>query len=160
MLWDLEMEEVHHELQSIEPPKRLVLAMKVMEWTLAGFGEIETPEVRAFIEHAMQAGRESVAAGHDKMVLSEEFLDTYEEVQEDADEYGTAPFLMAIMGLGDADEGLSGEVLFGVLNFCYQAIVLRNEEDDMETIEDEMNSPVCTNAIAFQKASVLEALRR
>lgn len=153
------MEEVHHDLQGIEPPKRLVLAMKVMEWTLAGFGEIETPEVRAFIEQGMQAGRESVAAGLDKMVLSEEVLDTYADVEEDADEYGTAHFLTAIMACSDAPEGLSGEVLFGVLSFCYQAIVERNGDDPV-TIEEEMNSPVCTDAIAFQKACVLEARQR
>ncbi|MER7441495.1 hypothetical protein [Micromonospora avicenniae] len=147
------------ELQNIQPPQRLALAMAVMEWTRDAMGQIATEEVRDYLNRGMVAGREALSAGRDKIELSEETLDEYEDVLDLADEPGTSHMLSALLACADAPEGLTGEVLYGVLSFCYEGILDREELPEW-TEEAERANARCVEAIAFQKGLVHEALTR
>ncbi|MFJ6165796.1 tyrosine-type recombinase/integrase [Micromonospora orduensis] len=61
LLWDDEMQPLREELQKIQPPHRLALAMAVMEWTRRAMGQIETEDVRDYLDRGMTAGREAVS---------------------------------------------------------------------------------------------------
>ncbi|MFE7972813.1 hypothetical protein [Streptomyces shenzhenensis] len=78
-------------------------------------------------------------------------------MDEIAEEYGTSQMLSALLACGDAPEGLSGEVLYGVLAFCYEAILGR-EDIEVYSLEAELANARCGEVIAFQKGCVLAAL--
>ncbi|MET8576116.1 hypothetical protein [Streptomyces sp. NPDC005012] len=84
-------------------------------------------------------------------------LDAYGEVDEVADEPGTSQILSALLACSDAPGGLDGEVLYGVLSFCYEAFLDR-EGFPVYGLEAEMGNARCAEVIAFQKQCVLEIL--
>ncbi|RAO12672.1 hypothetical protein [Micromonospora noduli] len=153
------MQPLREGLQNIQPPERLALAMAVIERTCDGMGQIETKEVRDYLDRGMTAGREAVSAGRDKIELSEETLDEYEGVLDLADEPGTSHMLSALLACADAPEGLTGEVLYGVLSFCYEGLLDREELPEW-TVEAERANDRCVETIAFQRRLVHEALVR
>jgi hypothetical protein len=159
LLWDYEMEALRAELQTIEPARRLVLAMTVMDWTLQSMGRIETEEVRTYIEEGMRLGHEAVLAGGERILLPDDMLEAYQEVDESADESGTSHMLSALLACSDAPEGLTGEVLYGVLSFCYEGLLDR-EEIPIWSVEAERGNAKCVEVIAFQKSRIAEALGR
>ncbi|MFI8892426.1 hypothetical protein [Streptomyces paradoxus] len=132
--------------------------MRVMEWTLESIGPIEVEVVRSYIEEGIRAGREAVQSGLEKIVLPEETLDRYVEVDDEAYEPGTSHVLSALLACADAPEGLTGEVLYGVLSFCYEGLL---EREDLPTlsIEEEQQSARCVEVVRFQKRCIVEALR-
>ncbi|MFJ4977223.1 hypothetical protein ACIP6X_18065 [Streptomyces coeruleorubidus] len=158
LLWDHEMGPLRDTLGDIPPAQRLVLAMRVMEWTLESIRPIEVEVVRDYIEEGMRAGREAVHSGGEKIVLSEETLDRYVEVDDEAYEPGTSHILSALLACADAPEGLTGEVLHGVLSFCYEGL-LELEGLPTLSIDEELRSTKCVDAIAFQKRCIEEAQR-
>ncbi|MEV1062936.1 hypothetical protein [Streptomyces sp. NPDC050263] len=89
-------------------------------------------------------------------MLPADVLDQYEELDEIAEEYGTSQMLSALLACSDAPEGLSGEVLYGVLGFCYEA-VLDGEDVPVYSLEAESDNAWCREAIEFQKQVVSEA---
>ncbi len=131
--------------------------MRVMEWTLESIGRIEVEVVRSYIENGMQAGREAVRAGRDKISLPEEVLDAYVEVDDEAYEPGASHMLSALLACSDAPEGLTPEVLYGVLSFCYEGL-LEREGMPVWNIEEERRNAKCREVIAFQKSCIAEAL--
>lgn len=130
--------------------------MRVMEWTLESIGPIEVEVVRSYIEEGMRAGREAVQSGREKIMLSEETLDRYAEVDDEAYEPGITHVLSALLACADAPEGLTGEVLHGVLSFCYEGLL---ELQDLPTmsVEEERRNAKCVEAISFQKRCIEEA---
>ncbi|MFJ9020744.1 hypothetical protein ACIRPU_12265 [Streptomyces sp. NPDC102259] len=82
-------------------------------------------------------------------------LDQYEELDEIAEEYGASQMLSALLACSDTPEGLSGEVLYGVLGFCYEA-VLDREDVPVCSLEAELENARCREVIAFQKQAVSE----
>lgn len=159
LLWDYEMRPLRDELQSIPPAQRLALAVAVMDWTLGVMGQIETENVRNYLEEGLRAGHESVVAGRAEMLLPEGMLEAYEDVYEEADEPGTANMLSALLACVDAPGGLTGEVLYGVFSSCYEGLLLRQDLEQC-TIEAERGNARCLEAIAFQKRLLVEALAR
>jgi hypothetical protein len=151
------MQPLRDELQSIQPPQRLALAMAVMERTCDAMGQIETEEVRDYLDRGMTAGREAVSAGRDKIELSEETLAEYEGVLDLAVEPGTSHMLSALLACADAPQGLTGEVLYGVLSFCYEGLLDREELPEW-TVEAERANARCVETVALQKWLVREAL--
>ncbi|MEU4401417.1 hypothetical protein [Micromonospora orduensis] len=159
LLWDDEMQPLREELQKIQPPHRLALAMAVMEWTRRAMGQIETEDVRDYLDRGMTAGREAVSAGRDRIYLSEETLDGYDDVLDLADEAGTSHMLSALLACADAPDGLTGEVLYGVLSFCYEGLLDRQQLPEW-TVDAERANVRCLEAIAVQRGLVHEALVR
>ncbi|MFF4658140.1 hypothetical protein [Streptomyces sp. NPDC001381] len=151
------MRSVQAELQNIQPTRRLATALKVMDWTLDAMGPIETVEIREYLNEGLRLGHEDLRAGREKIVLPEEMLDQYEELDEIAEEYGTSQMLSALLACSDAPEGLSGQVLYGVLNFCYEA-VLDREDIPVYSLEAELANARCREVIEFQKQAVADAL--
>ncbi|SES04532.1 hypothetical protein SAMN04487983_10296 [Streptomyces sp. yr375] len=156
-LWDREMRSLREELQNIQPTGRLATALKVMDWTLDVMGPIETVEIRDYLGEGLRQGHEDLREGRDKITLAEDVLDQYEELDEIAEEYGTSQMLSALLACSDAPEGLSGEVLYGVLGFCYEA-VLDREDVPVYSLEAELENARCREVIEFQKQAVSEAL--
>ncbi|KKJ93841.1 hypothetical protein [Micromonospora sp. HK10] len=157
LLWDQELAPVREELPAIPAPQRLALAMAAMEWTRDAMGRIETPEVRDYLDRALTAGRDAVSAGRDRIELSDETLDEYEDVLDLADEPGASHLLSAVLACADAPEGLTGEVLYGVLSFCYEGLLDRAELPEW-TVEAERANARCVETIAVQKRLVQDAL--
>lgn len=157
--WDLEMEPYRRELAALGRPQGLALAMRVIEWTAERIAPIETTTARDWIAAAIAAGRESVAAGRERPGLSDELVAAFGDVQEDADaEPGVHGVLTALIACQEAPEGLVGEVVYGILDFCYQAV--RDREDLPEwTPEAESRNRACAGTIAFEQRCVREALR-
>ncbi|MFI1188669.1 hypothetical protein [Streptomyces californicus] len=156
-LWDHEMRSLRGELSKIPPAQRLALALKTMDWTLNLMGPVETTEIRNYLSKGMRQGHEDLLAGREKITLPEEMLDAYEDLDAVADEPGTSQMLMAILACSDAPEGLSGEVLYGVLSFCYEALLDR-EDIPVYSLEAEVENARCAEVIAFQKQRVWEAV--
>ncbi|MEU5722827.1 hypothetical protein ABZ783_13500 [Micromonospora sp. NPDC047738] len=150
---------MRNELQNIQPPQRLAMAMAAMEWARDAMGQIETGEISDYLFRGMAAGREAVSASGDKIGLPEEMLDEYQDVLDLADEPGTSHILSALLACADAPEGLTGEVLYGVFSFCYEGLLDREELPEW-TVEAERANVRCLEAIAFQKRLVNEALGR
>jgi hypothetical protein len=159
LLWDHEMRPLRDELQNIQAPQRLALAMAVMEWARDAMGQFETEEINDYLDRGMAAGREALSTGGDKIVLSEEMLDEYQDVLDVAGDPGTSHMLSALLACADAPEGLTGEVLYGVLSFCYEGLLDREELPEW-TVEAERANARCVETIAFQKRLVHEALGR
>jgi hypothetical protein len=159
LLWDLEMRALKEDLREIRPPRRLPLAMRVMEWTLESIGPVEVDVVREYIEEGMRAGHEAVRAGREKITLPEEVLDAYTEVDDEAYEPGTSHLLSALLACADAPGGLTPEVLSGVLSFCYEGL-LEREDLPGPSVEEERQNAKFLEAIAFQKRCISDALGR
>ncbi|MEU5829464.1 hypothetical protein [Micromonospora tulbaghiae] len=153
------MQPLRGELQNIQPPQRLALAMAAMEWTRNAMGRIEVEEVRDYLDRGMVAGRDAVAAGLDRIELSDDVLDEYEDVLDLAEEPGTSHLMSALLACADAPDGLTGEVLYGVLSFCYEGLLDREEVPEW-TEEAERANARCVETIAFQKRLVREAMPR
>jgi hypothetical protein len=158
-LWSREMQPYRDELQGIPPAGRLGLAVAVMDWTLEEMGPIHTTVVRDYLEEGMRVAHEAIRSGSDELVLSEEFLDQWNEVDDQAEEPGTTHMMSALLACADAPDGLSGEVLYGALCFCYEA-VLERQETPVEGLEEESENAKCVEAISFQKARIANALGR
>ncbi|MFB7058786.1 hypothetical protein ACFCXT_37395 [Streptomyces vinaceus] len=131
--------------------------MEVLEWTFESFGSIESDDVREYIETALRIGRDGVAAHHERLELPEEMLDRFGEVDENADEPGTSNLLSAVLGCSDAPDGLTGEVLYGVLSFCYEGVLDREEIPEW-TLKSEAANSKCVATIEFQKSKISEFL--
>ncbi|MFI6262929.1 hypothetical protein [Micromonospora sp. NPDC051006] len=159
LLWDYEMKPLRDELPTIPPARRLAVAVSVLDWTLQAAGEIEDAEVRSYLAEGLRIGHESVRAGRDEMILPEDMLDAYEDVYDSSDEPGTAHLMSAILACVDAPEGLTGEVLYGVLSSCYEGLLDR-ERLPIWTVEAERENARCLETIAYQKRIVDEALGR
>jgi hypothetical protein len=159
LLWDLEMGSLKEDLREIQPAQRLSLAMRVMEWTLESIGRIEVDVVRDYIEDGMRAGREAVRARSEKITLPEEVLDAYTEVDDEAYEPGTSHMLSALLACADSPEGLTPEVLSGVLSFCYEGLLEREDLPGL-SIEEERRNTKCLEVIAFQKRCISDVLGR
>lgn len=156
-LWEQEMQQYRSQLQNIPPSGRLALAVSVMDWTLETMGPLEPGVVRDYISDSMRVAHEDVRAGAGELTLSEEVLDEWNDVDDQADEPGTTHVMSAVLACADAPGGLSGEVLYGALCFCYEAVRERFEESEVG-LEAERRTPQCVAAIAFQKARVTESL--
>ncbi|WP_370130912.1 hypothetical protein [Streptacidiphilus sp. EB103A] len=155
------MQQYRDQLQSISPSKRLVLAVSVMDWTLDEMGQLESGVVKDCINEGMRVAREAVRLDADELTLSEEMLDAWNDVDDQADEPGTTHVMSAILACADAPEGLSGEVLYGVLRFCYEAVRERFEEEgSVGSLEAELANVRCVEAISFQKSHIADALLR
>ncbi|MFF7855752.1 hypothetical protein [Streptomyces sp. NPDC007904] len=159
LLWDLEIGPLKEDLREIQAAQRLPLAMKVMEWTLESIGPIEVEVVREYIEEGMRAGHEAVRAGREKITLPEEVLDAYTEVDDEAYEPGTSHMLSALLACADAPGGLTPEVLSGVLSFCYEGLLEREDLPGL-SVEEEQQNAKCLEVIAFQKQCIIDALGR
>ncbi|MFD0718936.1 hypothetical protein ACYTFC_06735 [Streptomyces globosus] len=151
------MEFFEARLQEIRPTRRLEMAVEVLDWTFESFGSIETDDVREYIETALRIGRDGVAAHHEKLELPDDMLEGFGEVEENADESGTSHLLSAILACSEAPGGLTGEVLYGVLSFCYEGILDREEIPEW-TLESEAANRKCVAAIEFQKSKISEYL--
>ncbi|MEV6010152.1 hypothetical protein AB0M29_25475 [Streptomyces sp. NPDC051976] len=151
-LWDQEMQPYRHRLQNIPPSGRLALAVTVMDRTLEEMGPLQPGVVRDYLTASMRVAHADVRAGAGELTLSEDALDAWNDVDDQADESGTTHVMSAVLACADAPGGLSGEVLYGVLSFCYEAVRERFEESE--------GGPEarCGAAIAFQKARVMELL--
>jgi hypothetical protein len=159
LLWDLEIGPLKEELRQIQPAQRLSLAMRVMEWTLESIGPIEVAVVRDYIEGGMRAGHEAVQAGRERITLPEEVLDAYAEVDDEAYEPGTSHMLSSLLACADAPGGLTPEVLSGVLSFCYEGLLEREDLPGLSADEERQNAE-CVEAIAFQKRCISDASGR
>ncbi|MFF2629434.1 hypothetical protein ACFVUN_27175 [Kitasatospora griseola] len=156
-LWKQEMQSYRDRLQSIPPFERLAIAVSVMDWTLAEMGQIQPGVVSEYIASSMQKAHEAVGSGVEKLTISDEMLDSWNDVDDQAEEAGTTHIMSAILACADAPGGLSGEVLYGVLCFCYEALRERFEESDVG-LEAERRSDKCVEAISFQKARIIDFL--
>lgn len=156
-LWKQEMQSYRDRLQSIPPSERLALAVSVMDWTLAEMGPMRLGVVSEYIARSMHTAHEAINSGAEKLTLSDQMLDSWNDVDEQAEEAGTTHVMSAILACADAPGGLSGEVLYGVLCFCYE--VLRERfEDSGVGLEVEQRSDKCIEAISFQKAKIVDFL--
>lgn len=135
------------------------MAVDVLDWTFESFGSIEADDVREYIETALRIGRDGVAAHHERLDLPEKMLEEFEKVEGNADESGTSHLLSAVLGCSDAPEGLTGEVLYGVLSFCYEGILDREEIPEW-TSESEAANAKCVATIEFQKSKISEYLNQ
>lgn len=157
-LWTQEMRSYQGRLQSIPPAERLVIAVSVMDWALEKMGPMQPGVVRDYIGVSMRAAHECVRSGAEELALSDETLDSWNDVDDQADEPGATHFMSAILGCADVPEGLSGEVLYGVLGFCYEAVRERFEEQFGVGLGAELSSPQCSEAIEFQKSRIAHFL--
>lgn len=128
-----------------------------MDWTLGEMGQLTAGPVKDYIDEGMRAAQVAVQSGAEELTLSEEMLDSWNDVDDQADEPGTTHIMSALLACSDAPEGLSGEVLFGVLCFCYEALRERFEVS-VGSLEAELANPKCVEAISFQKARIAEFL--
>ncbi|MFG2335919.1 hypothetical protein [Streptomyces yangpuensis] len=157
LLWDQEMEPFEARLQEIRPARRLEMAVDVLDWTFDSFGSIEADDVREYIANALRIGRDGVAAQHEKLELPADMVEGFGEVEENADESGTSHLLSAVLACSEAPDGLTGEVLYGVLSFCYEGILDREEIPEW-TLESEAANGKCVATIEFQKGKISEFL--
>lgn len=151
------MQSYRDRLQSIPPSERLALAVSVMEWTLAEMGPLRPGVVSEYITSSMQTAHEAVESDAEKLTISDEMLDSWNDVDDQADEAGTTHTMSAILACADAPGGLSGEVLYGVLCFCYEALRERFEDSGVGP-EAEQRSDECVEAISSQKAKIVDFL--
>ncbi|MEU4693977.1 hypothetical protein [Actinoplanes sp. NPDC023714] len=155
--WDLEMGPLRPVLARIGRREGLALAIRVIGWTVERMEPIKTVAARDWITTAMVAGREAVAAGRERPEFPVELVSSFGEVQADADdEAGVHSVLTALIACEEAPAGLSGEVVYGILDFCYQAIRDREELPEWNP-ETESSNWRCTEAIAFEKRCIREA---
>ncbi|WP_327683457.1 hypothetical protein [Streptomyces sp. NBC_00467] len=110
-----------------------------------------------YIASSMQTAREAVESGAEKLTISDEMLDLWNDVDDQAEEAGATHIMSAILACADAPGGLSGEVLYGVLCFCYEALRERFEEPGVG-LEAEQRSGKCVEAISFQKSKIMDFL--
>ncbi|MFJ6946936.1 hypothetical protein ACISU4_20165 [Streptomyces wuyuanensis] len=150
LLWDYEMASEKDSLEGMQPNRRLALAVAAIDWTLETMGPIETDEVRTYLEEGMRAARAAVQNGSSKVELTEETLDQYESVDEVADEPGTSHMLSALLACCDIPEQLGAEELYGVLSFCYEGSLDREDVPEWSS-EAERENARCLEVIAFQK---------
>ncbi len=158
LLWDYEMRPERELLGGLSLPQRLSVAVSALEWTLGTLEEpIATGTVQSYLESGLMAAREAVAAGGVRLVLPDEMLDQFDDVEEQADEPGTSHFLTALMVCHDSEDGLGVEQLFGVLSYCYEGSLDRVGLDEW-TPERERQVQRCLDVIAFQKRLIQESL--
>src|SRR4051812_8754749 len=111
------MASARDRLGEIPPAKRFALAVSAIEWTIETMEPpIETEQVSSYLQRGLRVCSEAVQAGRAGVMLSEEMLDAYDEVDEVADEPGTSHMLSALLVCGETGEELSGEQVYGVLS--------------------------------------------
>lgn len=155
-LWDVEMPPFQADLGALTEAQRLTVSMKVLQWTRDEFGPIEVSEVRDYLDTGIRLGWDAVNAGRDKIDLPEEMLDSYLDVDDMATDFGTSQLLSALLACADAPDGLTGEVAYGALNFCYEAILIKEIPDP--SLERERQNHACVEAIRVQQ-EVIRAAR-
>ncbi|MEU5741649.1 hypothetical protein [Streptomyces tendae] len=156
LFWDYNMQPLRESFANIPTAQRLDLAMKVMDWTIQAIGPIEVEAVRSYINAGMEAGHAAVRSGQEKITLPEETLDAYTEIDDQAYEPGTSHVLSALLACADAPGGLTGEVLYDVLSYCYEG-VLEKEDLPLVSLEEERRNARCIEAIDFQQRCIAQA---
>ncbi|MGV9594107.1 hypothetical protein [Streptomyces tendae] len=119
-------------------------------------GPIEVEAVRSYLNAGMEAGHTAVRSGQGKIPLPEETLDAYTEIDDQAYEPGTSHVLSALLACADAPGGLTGEVLYDVLSYCYEG-VLEREDLPLVSLEEERRNARCIEAIDFQQRCIAQA---
>ncbi|MFJ8149122.1 hypothetical protein ACIQ6R_29345 [Streptomyces sp. NPDC096048] len=130
--------------------------MKVMDWTIQVIGPIEVEAVRSYINVGMEAARSAVRSGQETTPLPEETLDACTEIDDQAYEPGTSHVLSALLACADAPGGLTGEVPYDVLSYCYEG-VLEREDLPLVSPEEEHRNARCIEAIDFQQRCIAQA---
>lgn len=150
LLWDYEMESEKAALDRMQPVRLLALAVEAIDWTVRTMGPIETEEVRDYLDRGLEAGRQAVLDGKTKVTLPEEMLDAYNDVDEAAEEPGTSHLLSALMACVDVRESVTAKTVSGVLSFCYEGSLSR-EDVPVWSVEAERQNARCLEVISFQK---------
>jgi hypothetical protein len=157
LLWDEEMASQREALARLTPPQRLNVAVSALKWTIETLEQpIETDAVREFLRAGLDLAGQAVAAGQVRVVLPQRMVDEFPEVDALADEPGTSHFLEALMTCSEAESGLEGEQLFGVLSYCYEGCLDREGLHEWSP-EIERGIQRCVDVIAEQK-SLIEAV--
>jgi hypothetical protein len=159
LLWDYEMRAERSLLESMEPDKRLALAVSVIEWTVSTMvPPIANREVSSYLAAGLRACRGAVETGGSRGILPAELYDSYDDVEEIAEEPGTSHMLSALMACCDISDSLSTDALFGVLSYCYEGSLDR-ENIPVWTLDAERQNPRCAAVISFQK-ELIESMSR
>ncbi|RAO42299.1 hypothetical protein GAR06_05222 [Micromonospora saelicesensis] len=154
LLWDYEMSSARGVLEGTSPAKRLALAVSAIEWTINTMTPpIETDQVRGYLSVVVDACRQAVQAGNTWVSLSDEMLDSYDEVDEIAEEPGTSHMLSAVLACCDPTEDLSAERAYGILSFCYEGSLDREGVEEW-TLEAERANSRCRAVIDYQKSLI------
>lgn len=157
LLWDYEMSSARDALEGMSPTERLALAVSAIEWTInTMIPPIETDQVRDYLSESIDACRKSVQAGNSWVRLSEEMLDSYDEVDEIAEEPGTSHMLSAVLACCEPCEDMSTERAYGILSFCYEGALDREGVEEW-TLEGERENPRCRAVIDYQKSLIATA---
>jgi hypothetical protein len=135
---------------------RLAVAVQVLQGTRDAFGHIEVPQVRDYLDEGLRLSREAVAAGRERVDLPPALLDSFADVDDAATDFGTSQLLSAVLACADAPDGLTAEVTHGVLDFCYEAILIKELPDP--TPELERRNVACVGALRMQQEAVIHSL--
>jgi hypothetical protein len=150
-LWDREMAPDKPRLEPLTSAERLKLVVSAIDWALGTLPRpTRTESVRGWLENALSACRAAVEGGEERVTLPGELDDSYENVEEDADELGTSHFLSAITACCGAPEGMTCDVTYGILSFRYEGSFDR-EGIPGWTLDAERANPRCVEVIGYQK---------
>ncbi|MGH2902595.1 MAG: hypothetical protein ACRDK7_03260 [Solirubrobacteraceae bacterium] len=155
-LWERELAPYEGALEGLSGPDRLALAIKAVEWSDTTMRDpIADPEARRWIDSALGAAREAVAAGAEHVTLSPDMVSDFQGLDESVEEYGVGQFMTGFMACADFDT-LGVETLSNVLYICYEFAAQR-EDPEPETIEEQEANSRCREVIAFHKELIEQA---
>lgn len=156
-LWDVEMPPYQAVLQALPGnAARLAVAVQVLQWTRDAFAHIEVPQVRDYLDEGLRLSHEAVAAGRERVDLPPALLDSFAAIDDAATDFGTPQLLSALLACADAPDGLTAEVTYGALDFCYEAILIK--ELPVPAPELERQNAACVGALRMQQEAVRGAL--
>lgn len=151
LLWDIEMAAEHDLIGYFSLQGRLEVGVSALSWTLETLSSpIVTSPIRTYLSSGIRLAQQAVSEGATRVNFPAEMLDGFEEVNMLADESGTSHFLAALMTFQEADPGLDVEQLYGVLSYCYEGSLDR-EDLQVWSPGHERENQRCLQVIDYQK---------
>lgn len=154
-LWDDELAaEEPRVVAALAPPQRLLLAFRVLAWTVASLDPpVEDAETSAFVADGLRRIEEAVGRGAAVADGAAEMRERFWENQDEAWEAGAAPLRSATVLCFSERSELRAKTVMALLNDCYEAVLERATGEAM-TPEVERATPRAVEAVEFQKALI------
>lgn len=156
-LWERELSPLKESLGRLSPPQRLALAVTALDHAFRTEPvPYEEPDPAHWLEGAIHAGQESVAAGASSLALPPDLDEEFDEIDEEATELGVPQLLMATISCSNFDE-LSADTLFSIVFSCYVFTAERQDPEPL-TIEQEEANERCREVIEYHKELITQAV--
>jgi hypothetical protein len=155
-VWEWEIGPCRGRLEQLTAGTRLRLAVEAVDWTLrTSVRPIGDRRAAEWIQAVMAEARTAVARGAERVDLSSDLADQFDEVDDGADETGVSQLLMGIANCWGF-ESMTSDALEGTLYSCY-VFALQREVPEPETSEEEDANPRCREVIRHQRGIIDEA---